>query len=303
MKAHGFTIRGLNAYSLSISKPSFVVMADCDARLASEPPIVPQIWMYSQNSSTSRRSPHSRIHPPSQSAREVAGMRGRYAWSVPRHVRAALGSTEACYGWPRFILHPALRSSTVAAHHHILKTLYTVRDPHPVPGVGLNRVGLAVLTRSFSDIPGFRALLNLQQPTVHLSIFSTRNRHLGHLIGGFGSRRQVRYRNRTTAVTTIARGVSRNRISSSVHHCRPGFEDEVMIPPWYTASIDFLGLTELADEFKFIPVMEYHRFILLHGVLRVRRYQLVRAPTSLTTTGDPPVGLYPCTNRYSFEDF
>jgi hypothetical protein len=49
-----------------------------------------------------------------------------------------------------------------------------------------------------------------------------------------------------------------------------GFEDEVKIPPSHTASIDFLGLTELPDEFKFIPVMEYHRFILLHGELRVR---------------------------------
>jgi hypothetical protein len=54
------------------------------------------------------------------------------------------------------------------------------------------------------------------------------------------------------------------------HRCRPGFEDEVKIPPSHTASIDFLGLTELPDEFKFIPVMEYHRFILLHGELRVR---------------------------------
>lgn len=50
--------------------------------------------------------------------------------------------------------------------------------------------------------------------------------------------------------------------------CRFGLEDEMKITSSYTTSIHLPGLTELPDEFRFIPATEYHRLILLHARYR-----------------------------------
>lgn len=46
--------------------------------------------------------------------------------------------------------------------------------------------------------------------------------------------------------------------------CRLGLEDEMKIAASHTTSISLSALTELPDDFKFIPATEYHRLILLH---------------------------------------
>ena len=45
--------------------------------------------------------------------------------------------------------------------------------------------------------------------------------------------------------------------------CRLGFEDEMKIVSSHTTSINLTEVTQLPDEFKFIPATEYHRLILL----------------------------------------
>ena len=45
--------------------------------------------------------------------------------------------------------------------------------------------------------------------------------------------------------------------------CRLGFEDEMKIASSHTTSINLTEVTQLPDEFKFIPATEYHRLILL----------------------------------------
>ena len=50
--------------------------------------------------------------------------------------------------------------------------------------------------------------------------------------------------------------------------CRLGIEEEMRIASSHTTSIHLPGLTELPDEFKFVPATEYHRLILLHSRFR-----------------------------------
>jgi len=50
--------------------------------------------------------------------------------------------------------------------------------------------------------------------------------------------------------------------------CRFGFQEEMKVASSNTTSIHLPGLTELPDEFKFIPATEYHRLILLHARYR-----------------------------------
>ena len=50
--------------------------------------------------------------------------------------------------------------------------------------------------------------------------------------------------------------------------CRLGFEDGMKIASSYTTSIHLPELTELPEEFKFIPATEYHRLIVLHARYR-----------------------------------
>ena len=163
------------------------------------------------------------------------------------------GFTGTCEDRPRFIPHPPLRPSTAAAHHHILKTL--VHDPHLVPGVGLVSIGLAVLARFFGDIRGFRVSLN-HGPSVHLDLLSE-----GLVLADRYDIETVRLRLRPSLVEFAETGSPRAYAIA----CRPGFEDEVKVPSSHTAPIDILGLAKLLDEPKFIPVIEYHRLILLHS--------------------------------------
>lgn len=44
----------------------------------------------------------------------------------------------------------------------------------------------------------------------------------------------------------------------------------------HTTSIHLPGLTELPDEFRFIPATEYHRLILLHSNYPVAKVHLHR---------------------------
>ena len=71
--------------------------------------------------------------------------------------------------------------------------------------------------------------------------------------------------------------------------CRLGFEDEMKLASSYTTSIHLRGLTQLPDEFRFIPATEYHRLVLLHARYRrefvaiahsiPRRYDSPKVPT------------------------
>ena len=63
--------------------------------------------------------------------------------------------------------------------------------------------------------------------------------------------------------------------------CRNGFEDEMKIASSHTLSINLPMLTQLPDEFKFIPATEYHRLIHLHA--RQRSAVLTIATESLPT--------------------
>ena len=50
--------------------------------------------------------------------------------------------------------------------------------------------------------------------------------------------------------------------------CRLGLEAEMKIASSYTISIDLPGLTQLPDEFRFVPATEYQRLVHLHARYR-----------------------------------
>jgi len=60
--------------------------------------------------------------------------------------------------------------------------------------------------------------------------------------------------------------------------CRLGFEDEMKIASSYMTAIDLSELTQLPDEFKFIPATEYHRLVRRHKKHRSREVAAVPAP-------------------------
>ena len=64
--------------------------------------------------------------------------------------------------------------------------------------------------------------------------------------------------------------------------CRLGFEDEMKIASSHTLQINLPALTQLPDEFKFIPATEYHRLIHLHA--RYRKEAMDIAINSLQNT-------------------
>jgi hypothetical protein len=61
--------------------------------------------------------------------------------------------------------------------------------------------------------------------------------------------------------------------------CRLGFEDEMKIASSHTTPIDLPGLTELPEEFKFVPATEYHRLVHLHRKYREEVVSIVTRST------------------------
>ena len=60
--------------------------------------------------------------------------------------------------------------------------------------------------------------------------------------------------------------------------CRLGFEDEMKIASSHMTAIDLSELTQLPDEFKFIPATEYHRLIRRHKKHRSGGVAAVASP-------------------------
>ena len=73
--------------------------------------------------------------------------------------------------------------------------------------------------------------------------------------------------------------------------CRLGFEDETKIASSYTTSIHLPGITELPDEFRFIPATDYHRLILLHARYR-KEVEAIAVGPSLTPSATSRGGLF-----------
>ena len=69
--------------------------------------------------------------------------------------------------------------------------------------------------------------------------------------------------------------------------CRLGLEAEMKIASSYTMSIDLPGLTQLPDEFKFVPATEYQRLVHLHA--RYRK-EVVAIADRLTPTISSVIG-------------
>ena len=76
--------------------------------------------------------------------------------------------------------------------------------------------------------------------------------------------------------------------------CRFGFEGEMKIASSHTTSIDLPDLTQLPDEFRFIPATEYRRLVHLHRMYR-REVMLIATrpiPTELIQPGGAFSGLW-----------
>ena len=71
--------------------------------------------------------------------------------------------------------------------------------------------------------------------------------------------------------------------------CRLGFEEEMKVASSRTTSIHLLGLTQLPDEFKFVPATEYHRLILLHAKYR-NEVEAIASSTRPPTQSPLPQG-------------
>jgi len=72
--------------------------------------------------------------------------------------------------------------------------------------------------------------------------------------------------------------------------CRLGFEDEMKVASSYTTSIHLPGLTELPEEFRFIPATEYHRLILLHARYRKEFEDIARSAMRPSVPRRPGLG-------------
>jgi len=73
--------------------------------------------------------------------------------------------------------------------------------------------------------------------------------------------------------------------------CRFGFEEEMKIASSHTTSIHLPGLTQLPDEFKFIPATEYHRLILLHAKYRTE-VEVIASSTRPSIQTPRPQGFF-----------
>jgi hypothetical protein len=172
----------------SVSKPSLVVMADRDARLASKPPTVPRIWVRH-----AIRRPPAGVHileftrPRNLAARsfgrEVTGMRERDTHGLlplPRYLRVALGFTETCLNWPRFNIHsPPIPPAIYHGRTPLNSQISPSRSrPSPCSRSWTYQRWSCSTCSLFQRHPGVSGFV---EPTVHLTIFSTRNRHLDPL--------------------------------------------------------------------------------------------------------------------------